>query len=110
MKDDYRNYLFESFVKVVDAFKPKAFVFENVKGMLSAKPGGQSVVERIYKAFKEIGYTTLEPDAFANAVYNAYDYSVPQNRERVILIGIKKMKNSLYLISIMIFKAQMFRT
>ena len=90
MKDDYRNYLFESFVKVVDAFKPKAFVFENVKGMLSAKPGGQSVVERIYKAFKEIGYTTLEPDAFANAVYNAYDYSVPQNRERVILIGIKK--------------------
>lgn len=58
--------------------------------MLSAKPGGQSVVERIYKAFKEIGYTTLEPDAFANAVYNAYDYSVPQNRERVILIGIKK--------------------
>ena len=34
MKDDYRNYLFESFVKVVNAFRPKAFIFENVKGML----------------------------------------------------------------------------
>ena len=36
MKDDYRNYLFESFVKIVDYFKPKAFVFENVPGLLSA--------------------------------------------------------------------------
>ncbi|MBU0924527.1 DNA cytosine methyltransferase, partial [bacterium] len=38
MKDDYRNYLFESYVKVVDTYKPKLFVFENVPGMLSAKP------------------------------------------------------------------------
>ena len=34
MKFDYRNYLFESFVKIVDFFKPKAFVFENVPGLL----------------------------------------------------------------------------
>ena len=56
MQNDYRNYLFESFVKVVDAFKPKAFIFENVTGMLSAKPGGIPVVNRIYDAFKKIGY------------------------------------------------------
>lgn len=61
MQDDYRNYLFESFVKVVDAFKPRVFIFENVTGMLSAKPGGKPVVERIYNAFHEIGYTTLAP-------------------------------------------------
>lgn len=53
MQDDYRNYLFESFVKVVDNIKPKAFIFENVTGMLSAKPGGKPVVERIYKAVSE---------------------------------------------------------
>ena len=47
MNDDYRNYLFESFVKVVDCFRPKAFIFENVTGMLSAKPGGIPVVQRI---------------------------------------------------------------
>lgn len=89
MQDDYRNYLFESFVKVVDDIKPKAFIFENVTGMLSAKPGGKPVVERIYKAVSEIGYTILEPQKFKDAVYNAYDYSVPQNRERVILCGVR---------------------
>ena len=90
MQDDYRNYLFESFVKVVAAFMPKAFIFENVTGMLSAKPGGKPVVERIYNAFKGIGYDTLVPTCFKDAVYNAYDYNVPQHRERVILIGIRK--------------------
>lgn len=89
MQNDYRNYLFESFVKVVDEIKPKAFIFENVTGMLSAKPGGKPVVERIYKAVTDIGYLILSPDKFKEAVYNAYDYSVPQNRERVILCGIK---------------------
>ena len=90
MQNDYRNYLFESFVKVVDAFKPKAFIFENVTDMLSAKPGGIPVVNRIYDAFKKIGYITLTPEIFKDAVFNAYNYFVPQNRERVILIGIKK--------------------
>lgn len=89
MQDDYRNYLFESFVKVVEDIKPKAFIFENVTGLLSAKPGGKPVVERIYKAVSEIGYTILEPQKFKDAVYNAFDYSVPQNRERVILCGVK---------------------
>jgi len=90
MNDDYRNYLFESFVKVVDCFRPKAFIFENVTGMLSAKPGGIPVVQRIYQAFNEIGYETLPPKDFKNAVFDAYNYNVPQHRERVILIGIKK--------------------
>lgn len=49
MKDDYRNYLFESFVKVVNEFKPDVFVFENVPGLLTAFPGGESVTKRIYK-------------------------------------------------------------
>ena len=40
MENDYRNYLFESFVKVVKYYRPKTFVFENVAGLLSAKPNG----------------------------------------------------------------------
>lgn len=90
MKDDYRNYLFESFVKVVDAFKPSVFVFENVTGMLSAKPGGKPIVDRIHNAFKEIGYNILPPSSFKDAVFNANDYNVPQNRKRVILFGVRK--------------------
>ena len=49
MRDDYRNYLFESYLKVVDHFQPKACIFENVLGMLSAPPGGISLIDRISK-------------------------------------------------------------
>lgn len=58
--------------------------------MLSAKPGGELVVERIYKAFSEIGYTVLHPNDFKKSVYDANDFGVPQKRERVILLGLRK--------------------
>lgn len=87
MKDDYRNYLFESFVKIVDHFKPKAFVFENVPGLLSACPGDTPVRERIYNAFKAIGYSIRKPEELKKSVYCAEDYDVPQKRNRIIIIG-----------------------
>lgn len=90
MQNDYRNYLFESFVKVVKAFKPDIFVFENVAGILSAKPGGVHVTERIYKAFTDAGYEIRTPAALRKSVYNAVDFGVPQNRPRVIILGVKK--------------------
>lgn len=93
MKDDYRNYLFESFVKIVDHFKPKAFVFENVPGLLSACPGGTPVRERIYEAFKTIGYDIRTPDALKNSVYCAEDFDVPQKRNRIIIIGTQHDSN-----------------
>lgn len=90
MKFDYRNYLFESFVKVVNEFEPDIFVFENVPGILSACPGDKPVKERIYAAFENIGYVILKPDSLKKAVYSSYDFGVPQKRRRVIIIGIKK--------------------
>ena len=69
MKDDYRNFLFESFVKIVDHYKPKAFVFENVPGLLSACPGNKPVRVRIFEAFKAIGYDIRTPDTLKNSVY-----------------------------------------
>ena len=90
MQDDYRNYLFESFCKVVDAFKPDVFVFENVRGLLSAKPGGRHVTERIYEAFDKIGYEIRTPDKLSSALYDASDFQVAQVRPRVIILGIKK--------------------
>ena len=89
MKDDYRNYLFESFVKIVDAFKPKAFVFENVPGLLSACPGDIPVRLRIYEAFKAIGYDIRTPEDMKKSVYCAEDFDVPQKRNRIIIIGVK---------------------
>ena len=90
MSDDYRNFLFESFVEIVDKLQPKVFVFENVPGILTAKPGGNKITDRIYKAFKSIGYEILKPENLNQAVYNAVDYNVPQNRKRVIIIGVRK--------------------
>ncbi|MBD0824440.1 DNA cytosine methyltransferase [Aestuariibaculum marinum] len=90
MKDDYRNYLFESFVKVVEEFQPAMFVFENVQGLLSACPGGEKVTGRIYKAFSEIGYEIKKPEKLKEALYTATDFEVPQKRNRIIIVGVKK--------------------
>ena len=56
MKDDYRNYLFESYLEVVKRYNPKLFVFENVPGLLSAKPGDKYIVNTIKEKFEEAGY------------------------------------------------------
>lgn len=93
MKDDYRNYLFESFVKVVDEFKPDCFVFENVPGLLSASPGDIPVTERIFEAFEKIGYEIRNTTKLKKSIYTASDLGVPQKRNRVIIIGVKKDSN-----------------
>lgn len=90
MQDDYRNYLFEGFVKVVDAFKPSMFVFENVTGILSARPGGVQVTKRIYEAFKKIGYEIRRPVDLPASVFDAVNFGVPQYRRRVIILGVRK--------------------
>ncbi len=90
MKNDYRNYLFESFVKVVAHYKPEVFVFENVPGMLTACPGDILVIERIFKAFEDIGYVIRNPHYMKKSVYCTSEFSVPQKRNRVIIFGVKK--------------------
>ena len=90
MKDDYRNYLFESFVKVVKHYEPKLFVFENVPGILSAKPGDKLVIDRIYEAFENIGYEIRNPKQLKKTIFSAADFETPQDRRRVIIIGVKK--------------------
>lgn len=89
MKTDYRNYLFEYYLKVVEFVNPKLFVFENVPGMLSAMPDGTPIVDLIREGFENIGFEIIS-DIKNNAVVNANDYGVPQNRKRVILIGLNK--------------------
>ena len=90
MKDDYRNYLFESFVEVVSTFKPKVFVFENVPGILSAQPGDIPITNRIYNAFNDIGYEVRTPSKLKDSIFTASDFGVPQKRNRVIIIGVER--------------------
>lgn len=93
MQDDYRNFLFESYVKMVNHFQPKSFVFENVEGILSAKPGEISIVKRVRQAFEEIGYEITE-NLRENALFDTSYYNVPQKRKRVIIFGVHKNENS----------------
>ena len=87
MRDDYRNFLFESYLKVVDRYKPKAFVFENVPGILSAKPGDRPIIDIIKEQFLNTGYYIL-PD-LNDAKIDFTEYGVPQNRTRVIILGLR---------------------
>lgn len=87
MKEDYRNYLFESYMRIVKYFRPKFFVFENVVGLLSAAPDGYPIVNRIRKEFIDAGYKVAEN--FRDTLFEVCDYGVPQHRKRVIIIGIR---------------------
>ena len=88
MRDDYRNYLFESYVKVVKQYRPKAFVFENVPGILSAKPGGVPIIDVICKTFDEAGYVVLSN--LKRALLDFSEFGIPQRRDRIIILGLSK--------------------
>jgi DNA (cytosine-5)-methyltransferase 1 len=87
MNDDYRNFLFESYLKVVDHYQPKAFIFENVPGLLSAKPGGVSIVDRITKEFSKKGFV-ITNDLRGQALIDCSEFGIPQVRKRLVIIGI----------------------
>ena len=88
MRNDYRNYLFESYLEIVNKYRPRAFIFENVPGLLSAKPGDGSfkIVDRIQQEFEKAGYYLL--DNLSEAVIDMTEYGVPQRRSRIIILGI----------------------
>ena len=88
-KPDYRNFLFEYYLKIVESFQPKLFVFENVPGMLSAMPDGTPIIDLIKRDIESKGYEIID-DIRKYAILNASDYNVPQTRKRVILVGLNK--------------------
>jgi DNA (cytosine-5)-methyltransferase 1 len=90
MRNDYRNYLFEHYIEILKHFTPKMFLFENVSGMLSAMPGDGSVriADQIQKQFIEAGYLII--DNLNDAVIDFAEYGVPQNRKRIVILGVHK--------------------
>ncbi len=76
---DQRNFLYKELLRVVKDKRPKIFIGENVKGLLSMEKG--KVIEMIKKDFEELGYEV------SWTLVMASDYGVPQNRERVIIYG-----------------------
>ena len=82
--NDPRNTLFINFAQWISFLEPKAFIMENVKGLLSRKNSeGIKVIDIIQKTFEELGY-------FIEVwLLNSAEYGVPQIRERVFIVGNK---------------------
>lgn len=108
---DHRNFLYKEYLAVIAKFQPKIFVMENVKGMLSAKVNGKLIYKDIfadlqtptkasgesplegrpdhsYRIFSLVneGEDTLKPQDY---VVKSEQFGIPQNRHRVILLGIR---------------------
>jgi DNA (cytosine-5)-methyltransferase 1 len=91
MESDPRNHLYKHYVKFLEKYKPKMFVFENVPGIFSAKNG--EYLDKIFKAVRNAGYEVAVPP---KNHLNAKDFGVLQDRKRVIIIGWKKELNLEY--------------
>lgn len=87
MQDDPRNFLFESYIKVLHHLNPKIFVFENVTGLLTAKLNNKLILDTILEKLGENYKLIKSPKEM---VLNSADYGVPQIRKRVIIIGVRK--------------------
>ena len=82
------NYLYKSMAKLISHIKPRAFIFENVKGLLHARwnPKGQKgeIWKDVLKTFQNLDGYFVD-----SALLYAKDYSVPQNRPRVFIVGVR---------------------
>ena len=101
LKADHRHFLYKEYLKIIQKFKPKIFVMENVKGLNTAKVNGEKILPKILEDLRTAvigGYTlhSLEsgragmsalPDDF---LIKSEKYGVPQTRHRVIIVGVRK--------------------
>jgi len=79
--EDPRNQLFREYLRVIDIFKPKVIVMENVSGMVRGEM--KLVFAEILKTMRNSGYRV------AARILNAMWYGVPQSRQRIIFVGIR---------------------
>ena len=86
--DDPRNKLYLSYIRLVEEIQPRAFVIENVPGLVALFNG--EVKDNIIKKFAEMGYDVKYK------ILCAADYGVPQNRKRVVFVGVKGTNNYVY--------------
>ena len=83
--DDPRNTLFLEFLRATKLLEPSLIIGENVKGLLSRKTtDGELYIDVIVSEFEKIGYNVIYQ------VFKTEKFNVPQSRERLIIIGVKK--------------------
>ena len=88
---DERGELYLECLRIIKSKKPKAVLFENVKGLLSSKhQSGKKLIDVIKEDLETLGYSVNYK------VVNASDYGVPQNRERLILVAVRNDLNTMF--------------
>lgn len=113
-EDDHRHFLYREYLRIIQSKRPAIFVMENVKGILSSKVGGEQIFPQIlrdladpdsalgivgsnkpkYKIYSLASEDVYESGAdpltlnLSNFVIKSEDYGIPQNRHRVILLGV----------------------
>ncbi len=80
--DDPRGKLWEDTIRVTRLNKPKCFIYENVKGLYD--PRNRDNLDLLISEFKKAGYRTYFK------LLNSFDFGLPQNRERIFFVGIRK--------------------
>lgn len=80
--EDTRGTLFYEYARLIDEIRPKVFIYENVRAVTSHDSG--KTWKKMQEVFKELGYS------FSWAVLNAKNYGIPQNRERLFVVGIRE--------------------
>lgn len=88
--EDVRGTLFYEFARIIDESKPKVFIYENVRGMLNHDHG--KTWKTIKEVFDSLDYDIYMSDA-KNPIVNSKDYGIPQNRERIFVIGFRRDLN-----------------
>lgn len=89
--EDTRGTLFYEYARIIKETQPKVFIFENVRGMLNHDNG--KTWETIKNTFDQLNYNIYikkDSKGVESSILNAADYGIPQNRERLFVVGIRK--------------------
>jgi len=96
---DERHFLFREYIRILGKVRPRAFVMENVKGILSSSVAGQQIFDLVTRDLQDAAgpesyrLFALSPDDYESRrdyVLRAEDHGVPQARHRVIIIGLRQ--------------------
>ena len=84
---DTRGTLFYEYARLIDEIKPKVFIYENVRSVLSNDCG--RTWEKMKEVFEQLGYNVYYTNNDKPSILNAKDYGIPQNRERLFVVGFR---------------------
>lgn len=92
--NDIRGTLFYDYARIIRESKPKVFIYENVKGMLNHDNGKTwAIIKEIFHDLNYNIFLNIDENGKESPVLNSKDYGIPQNRERIFVVGFRQDLN-----------------